>query len=291
MESFVGPLCDEVVEGVVPHAPESAEVAKFQAAIYGYYRSHGRKMPWRETSDPYSILVSEVMLQQTQVSRVAEKFTEFIAAFPDMATLHRASLQEVLAVWRGLGYNRRALALKTIAKQVVEELGGVLPPSLVDLMRLKGVGGSTAGAIMAFAFNQPVVFIETNIRTVFIHFFFPHELLVKDAKILPLIEEALDRENPRIWYWALMDYGAMLKKEGLDMNKRSAHHQTQTRFHGSLRQVRGSILKAVVQSPGLTDAELARETGFPPERIREGIEGLKSDGFIVCETGRYRVSG
>lgn len=291
MDGFIGPFSEEEAKGTAPHTPESAEIAEFRTAIYEYYESHGRKMPWRQTNDPYCILVSEVMLQQTQVGRVFEKFTEFIAEFPDMGTLHEASLQEVLAVWRGLGYNRRALALKAIAKQVVEDFHGVLPRSLADLMRLKGVGRSTAGAIMAFAYNQPVVFIETNIRTVFIHFFFPRDILVKDVQILPLVEATLDLANPRVWYWALMDYGTMLKKQGLEMNSRSAHHQTQSPFHGSLRQVRGRILKALVLSCGLTDAELAQETGFPPERIEEGIEKLKADGFIVCEEGHYRISG
>lgn len=270
-------------------AVESPDIARFQSTVYDHYRFQGRKMPWRETSDPYHILVSEVMLQQTQVGRVTEKFNRFIAEFPNIKALDRASLQDVLSVWQGLGYNRRALALKALARQVVEEFGGHLPCSLADLMRLKGIGRSTAGAIMAFAFNDPVVFIETNIRTVFIHFFFAHDLLVGDAQIMPLIEAALDRANPRVWYWALMDYGAMLKKSGLDMNARSTHYQKQGRFHGSVRQLRGRILKVLVSNPGLTGVEMAREVGFSEERTREGLERLEADGFIVCEGGRYRI--
>lgn len=267
------------------------EIDGFRKTIYDYYLSYGRKMPWRETTDPYHVLVSEVMLQQTQVGRVVEKFTEFITAFPDIATLNRASLREVLRVWQGLGYNRRALSLKAIAKRVMEGLGGVLPCSMDDLMRLDGIGRSTAGAIVAFAFNDPVTFVETNIRTVFIHCFFSDDVVVSDAQILPLIEATVDHKNPRVWYWALMDYGAMLKKNGLDMNAKSAHYQRQGRFHGSARQLRGRILKLLVVTPGITSAEIARETGFSLERITEGIERLKIEGFVLCEAGRYRIPG
>lgn len=247
-------------------------------------------MPWRETSDPYHILVSEIMLQQTQVGRVIKKFKEFIAAFPDIPALDRAPLQEVLSVWQGLGYNRRALALKAMAGQVTEEFGGVLPRSTADLTRLKGIGRYTAGAIMAFAFNEPAVFIETNIRTVFIHHFFAREEGVRDSRILPLVEATLDRENPRTWYWALMDYGAMLKKNGLHMNERSAHHQRQTPFHGSFRQLRGRILKALVSTTGLTLTQIAQETDLSADRISEGLQRLEAEGFIVSEGAHYRIS-
>jgi A/G-specific adenine glycosylase len=273
-------------------APSLDDLARneFQAIVYDHYRSHGREMPWRETNDPYHILVSEIMLQQTQVGRVIEKFKEFIAAFPDIPALDRAPLQEVLSVWQGLGYNRRALALKAMAGQVMEEFGGVLPRSAADLVRLKGIGRYTAGAIMAFAFNQPAVFIETNIRTVFIHHFFAHEEGVQDSHILPLVEATLDCENPRVWYWALMDYGAMLKKNGLDMNQRSAHHQRQTPFHGSFRQLRGRILKALVSTAGLTLTQLTQETGFPPDHVADGVQRLEAEGFIVSEGAHYRIS-
>ena len=262
----------------------------FQNVIYDHYRLHGRKMPWRETTEPYCILVSEIMLQQTQVARVVEKYRAFITAFPDISALDRASFQEVLSVWQGLGYNRRALALKSIARQVMEDFSGVLPCSLADLMLLKGIGRSTAGAIMAFAFNDPVVFIETNIRTVFIHHFFADDKVVGDSQILPLIVATLDHENPRVWYWGLMDYGAMLKRNGIDLNMKSAHYQKQISFHGSSRQMRGRILKALVSAPGLTQTEMACETGFPLHRIGEGVERLEAEGFIVCEAGRYRIS-
>jgi A/G-specific adenine glycosylase len=278
-------------EEQAPHVLENAKIAEFRTIIYDHYRSHGRKMPWRETRDPYHILVSEVMLQQTQVGRVVEKFAEFIAAFPDISALDRASFQEALSVWQGLGYNRRALALKVIAKQVIEDFAGVLPRSMAELMRLKGIGRSTAGAIMAFAFNDPVVFVETNIRTVFIHYFFADGSLVGDAQILPFIEATLDYENPRVWYWALMDYGSMLKKNGLDMNAKSLRYQRQTPFRGSFRQARGKILKALVSTPGLTNTEMADETGFAVERVKEAVERLETEGFVVCEAGRYRISG
>jgi A/G-specific adenine glycosylase len=280
----------QAVEGA-SGAPEAKQIEEFRVTIYDYYRSHGRKMPWRETSDAYHILVSEIMLQQTQVSRVVEKYPEFIAEFPNILALNDAPLQKVLAAWQGLGYNRRALALKAVAKQVVEVFGGRIPRSMTDLMLLKGIGASTAGAIAAFAFNDPAVFIETNIRTVFIHFFFPEKASVRDTEVLQIIEAALDRENPRTWYWALMDYGAMLKKNGLCMNAKSAHHQKQSPFHGSVRELRGRILKLLVDAPGITPMEVARETGFGIEKVRDGFERLETEGFIVSEAGRYRISG
>jgi len=165
-------------------------------------------MPWRETSDPYRILVSEIMLQQTQVQRVETKYKEFIAAFPAFPSLARAPLREVLRVWQGMGYNRRAIALRKIAQRVVAEYDGGLPDSVATLRTFPGIGAATAGAIVAFAFNKPTVFLETNSRRVFLHVFFAGRQRVKDSDILPLVETTLDREKPRQWYYALMDYGA-----------------------------------------------------------------------------------
>ena len=227
------------------------QVRQFRGIIYRHYRAHKRAMPWRQTKNPYHILVSEIMLQQTQVDRVMGKYGEFLAKFPDFETLARAPWPEVLAIWQGLGYNRRALALKRLAQGVMENWGGTLPTSAEDLRSLPGIGPATAGALLAFAFAQPVAFIETNIRRVFLHFFFADREGVTDREILPLVEETLDRKRVRDWYYALMDYGAELKGSFPNPNRRSAHYARQSPFAGSNREVRGFILKKLLEEPVL----------------------------------------
>jgi A/G-specific adenine glycosylase len=170
----------------------SAAIRSFRQKIYRYYRSHGRALPWRTTRNPYHILVSEIMLQQTQVERVLQKYPQFVTAFPDFKTLAKAPLRKILHVWQGMGYNRRALFLKKIAVAVVEKFNGRLPRTIEELMSLSGIGKNTAASISAFAFNKPVAFIETNIRSVFIHCFFQDQDDVNDREILPLVEKTLD---------------------------------------------------------------------------------------------------
>jgi A/G-specific adenine glycosylase len=265
-------------------------VRRFRRHIGRFFQDHGRRMPWRETSDPYRILISEIMLQQTPVARVAHKYEPFITAFPDLAALARAPLRDILAVWQGLGYNRRALALQRLARMVVAEFDGRLPDSVAALKTLPGIGPATAGALAAFAFQQPVVFIETNIRRVFLHFFFPGQSGVTDEEILPLVEQTLERRRPRLWYYALMDYGAMLKRTAPNANRRSAHHQGQGPFEGSDRQIRGLILKALLQSPALSREALAAAVGQSPGRTAGLIHTLCAEGFLEQEGARFRLA-
>jgi len=230
------------------------------------------------------------MLQQTQVERVIEKYQRFISAFPDFSSLSQASLHDVLSVWQGLGYNRRAIALKQIAHEVITKYDGILPSSADILIQLPGIGKATASAIAAFAFNQPVVFIETNIRRVFIHFFFQDRDNVKDSELLPLIEKALDQDNPRQWYYALMDYGVMLKKEVGNPNRKSFHYQRQAPFQGSRRQLRGLVLKVVLQAPKITESALIRKLKKEPKKIKETLKQLQMEGFIRKERNTYSIS-
>ncbi|MEJ2233891.1 MAG: hypothetical protein P8X67_08195 [Syntrophobacterales bacterium] len=266
------------------------EVEEFRQTIYQYYADHRREMPWRVSRDPYHIVVSEIMLQQTQVGRVLSKYEQFISTFPDFDSVSKAPLQEILNVWQGLGYNRRALALQKICQMVVTEYGGELPNCVETLQTFPGIGPATAGAICAFAFNQPTVFIETNIRRVFIHFFFPKKNGVKDKEILPLVERTLDTRSPRRWYHALMDYGAMLKNEEHNPNRRSAHYNRQPPFRGSDREIRGLILKTLLKKPDLTEAELVRLVDKSPERVRPIIAQLIIEGFIVRAENRLTIS-
>lgn len=264
--------------------------ALFREIVYGHYRGHGRSFPWRETRDPYAILVSEVMLQQTQVERVTGKFREFLAAFPDFPVLAAAPLQEVLAQWQGLGYNRRAVSLKRCAEVVVERWGGTLPACPEELQTLPGIGPYTARAIAAFAFDQPTVFVETNIRTVFIHLLFPEAEKVHDRELLPLVAAALDRDHPREWYSALMDYGAALKREHPNPSRRSVHHVRQAPFRGSNRETRGLLLKALLEQPGMTALELASSLGKDAEVLGKSLVQLCREGFLVSRGKRFFIA-
>jgi A/G-specific adenine glycosylase len=280
---------------VRPISPGPDEVIAFRAAILEHYLTHGRDLPWRRTRDPYKVLVSEMMLQQTQVGRVIEKYGPFVERFGDFTALAGAPLVEVLALWKGLGYNRRALFLSKIARIVVDYHGGVLPESPQELARLPGIGPNTAGAIAAFAFNRPVVFVETNIRAVFIHRFFEGSDRVRDDEILPLVAATLDREDPRRWYWALMDYGAALKAQGKNPGRRSAHYVRQAPFWGSDREIRGAILGLLIRADadnggdGLTGRTIVSTLTMDAARIRKNLAALIDEGFIVKVGRHYRI--
>ncbi len=262
----------------------------FQRTIWQYYKREGRDLPWRKTTDPYQILVSEIMLQQTQVERVIEKYEQFLSAFPDFPSLAQAPLKKVLSAWQGLGYNRRALALKYIAQDVMKMFHGIFPSSEEMLVKFPCIGKATAGAVAAFAFHKPSVFIETNIRRVFIHFFFRDKENVRDTDIFPLIEKTLDTSDPRQWYYALMDYGSMLAKQKQNPNRKSAHYQQQSPFKGSHRQLRGMVLRAIIAQPSVTESMLLKKLDKAPERVREALLQLQKEGFIQKKGRQFTIS-
>jgi A/G-specific adenine glycosylase len=258
----------------------SPAILAFRQMVLSHYEQHGRDMVWRNTTDPYQILVSEIMLQQTQVERVSTKFPEFIRAFPDFTTLANAPPGQVLTVWQGMGYNRRAIALQKCAIRVMNEYDGILPADVDILATFPGIGRATASSIAAFAFNMPVVFIETNIRRVFIHFFFIGTDTVSDTDILPLVEQTLYRNNPRVWYWALMDIGSALKKTVANPNRRSVHYTKQSPFEGSDRKIRGALLKIVLKEHFLTEEEIIARVAGDRQRARRILCALEEEGFI-----------
>lgn len=261
---------------------DSQKLHVFRREILWYWRAHGRDFPWRRTRNPYRILISEIMLQQTQTERVLSKYRAFLRAFPNFGALERANLREVLFLWQGLGYNRRAVALKKLARAVVGEYGGKLPRNPALLNKFPGVGPATAGAIAAFAYNLPVVFIETNIRRVFIHFFFPRRRRVDDREILPLVEKTLDRKYPCRWYWALMDYGAMLGSRGAvrNPNRKSAHYRIQASFRGSRRELRGKVLRTLLELGPMTIKRLGGHLGRLPHEARVVLEAMCREGLL-----------
>jgi A/G-specific adenine glycosylase len=266
-------------------------ILAFRSKVYQYYRATPRPMPWRKTDDPYRILVSEIMLQQTQVERVKLKYAEFLSAFPTVEALAQAALSDVLMVWQGLGYNRRAIALQRCAEEIVTHWGGLFPPSIEGLQSLPGIGPYTARAVAAFAFGVADPLIETNIRTLFIHFFFHGHEQVSDRQIMPLIAATLDRDNPREWYYALMDYGVLLKQKNSNPGRRSTHHVQQSRFEGSNRQQRSRLLRAVMDQPGITLEELWRMLSAERSEVERNLEALEREGFLERHEAGYRIAG
>jgi len=267
-----------------------SKIDRFQAAIRSYYRQSARKLPWRSTDNPYEILVSEFMLQQTQVHRVVSRYHAFLERFPTVYSLAAGPLNDVLRIWSGLGYNRRALAVYRTANVLSKSHGGVIPDSLEELVKLPGIGPATAGAICAFAHNQPVVFIETNVRRVFIHFFFKKIHSVHDKDIIPLVGQTLDRKDPRNWYYALMDFGSMLKDLAANPNRKSTHYKRQGPFENSDRQIRGTIIRCLLTQGPLCKDDLARSIGFDENRTNLMVQQLLSEGFLVSKGNEISVA-
>ena len=264
-------------------------VSAFRTLIYRYYYNHGRDLPWRRTNNAYYIFVSELMLQQTTVERVLKKYPEFIKVFPNFQSLYTSSLKDVMAMWSGLGYNRRALALKKSAHILIDDFEGTLPADPDKLITLPGVGKATASALCAFAFNYPSVFVETNIRAVYIHLFFNEKETVKDSGLLPLVDITLDKTNPRHWYYALMDYGVVLKKIYKNPSQKSAHYHRQSPFEGSNRQKRSMIVKALLAHSQLTESEISKLLNQSPEEVQKNLVQLEKEGMIKRKNNAYTI--
>jgi A/G-specific adenine glycosylase len=261
---------------------------EFKKKIWDYYRKNGRSLPWRKTTDPYKILVSEIMLQQTQVDRVIPKYKAFLKKFPTIKKLAIAEGREVLALWSGLGYNRRALNLKRAGEAIVSKHKGKFPKTKTVLIELPGIGPYTAGAVSAFAWNNPEVFIETNIRRVYIHFFFSKKKSVHDKDILSLVEQTVDKKNPREWYWALMDYGSMLKRTMANPNRKSAHYTKQSKFKGSVREVRGRVLRELLSQKKVSRTVLQKDASI--EQFNRAVDGLIKEGLIKKSRDFYTLT-
>ena len=255
------------------------KIEQFQELVWQKGQELYRDMPWREDTRPYYVLVSELMLQQTQVSRVIPKFEAFVEAFPNEHTLANASLADVLRLWQGLGYNRRAKYLHDAAKMISNELDGEWPATAEALMKLPGVGVNTAGAIMTYAYNQVSPFIETNVRTVYFFHFFDTEEAIKDAQIQDILRETTDPEHPREFYWALMDYGAWLKASGVRNIAMSHGYKKQSPLEGSVRQVRGRIIAELAEQD-MSEARLKQKIEAD-DRFDIALQGLIRDGLIV----------
>lgn len=248
-------------------------------------------MPWRSAEadggfDPYKIWLSEIMLQQTQVARVIPKFEQFLKRFPDVQSLAAAPLADVLVLWSGLGYNRRAKYLHDAARRVVSDHNGKFPQSVAELSALPGVGKNTAGAILAYAHNEPVVFIETNIRSVLILYFFENQDSVTDAQLREVAQAVLDEKNPREWYWALMDYGSHLKSTAGNHARRAKSYVKQSKFEGSRRKVRGQVMRRLVDGPAELDA---LQNFVNDERLPLVLDALVGEQLVYFDGVNYRL--
>lgn len=258
-----------------------------------------RDLPWRNVDDPYAVLVSEIMLQQTQVARVGRFWERFLAAFPTVDALAAAAVPDVLELWQGLGYNRRALALKRTADICAATGEGRLPATYEGLLALPGIGPATAAGVMAFAHRAPGVYLETNVRAVFIHELFPGRDAVGDRELEPLVAAAAFHPaaaaDPRRWYYGLLDYGAHLKATGVNPTRRAAAYSRQSAFEGSRRQKRAWIVRRVLAAPEGVEPSRVLEELTAAER-KAGRDGVAADLFasivddLVAE-GFFRREG
>ncbi len=268
-----------------------ADLAAFIRVIRDQYRVGRRSFPWRETRDAYPIFVSELMLQQTRTDRVLGKWEPFLRRFPSWQALAAAETGELYRMWKGLGYNRRALYLRECARIILERWGGRVPDDPAVLRTLPGIGAATAGSLCAFIHDKPVPFIETNIRRVFIHFFFGYETEVSDPEILPLVEATMDEDSPREWYYALMDYGAFLGKGIPNPNRKSSGYVKQGKFEGSNRHLRGRLLSRLSDGGPADASTLAVDLGVDVETIGLPLSGLIRDGFVRECDGLFGIGG
>ena len=291
----------------------SEGIEAFRERVYLAGRELYRDLPWRRTRDPYAIWVSEAMLQQTQVSRVDGRWQSWLDRFPSVDALAAATSADVLAEWQGLGYNRRALALWRAAREICENHAGVMPYDEADLRALPGIGPATAAGIRAFAFDLSGVYLETNVRAVFLHELFPGAEGVPDSALRPLVAEACPDDSlaiagadapcsPRTWYYALLDYGAHLKRTFPNPSRRSRENVRQSRFEGSHRQKRAVLVRLLLAAgvEGVSAIDAALElTEFEAKAGRVAVseaaafgilEELAAEGFChEMAPGRWAV--
>lgn len=260
---------------------DDTTIRSFQQTILSFYEENGRDLPWRQTQDPYKIWVSEVMLQQTQVSRVIPKYTSWVDDYPTIPSLANATFKDVLQHWNGLGYNNRARWLHNAAQRLADENTG-LPRDEDALQDLPGIGPYTARAIKIFAYNDDVVTVDTNIRRVLLSELGLDEDL-KEQDLYDVARQALPRGKSRKWHNALMDYGAMV----------ATSHETgispttsQSAFDGSVRQVRGEILRRLQEQA----VERHRVEDVYPERAEQAIQGLIDDEMIEIDGSKLRLA-
>lgn len=282
--------------------PNQQQLDQFKQTVWSQGRAQWRDLPWRNIDDAYAVLVSEVMLQQTQVVRVLDYWPRFLSLFPTLDALAAADTALVLEQWQGLGYNRRALALKRCAEICSDTYDGILPSTYDELIALPGIGKATAAGVRAFAYQQPGIYLETNVRTVFLHELFADQEGISDKDIEPLVDLTCSEDDPRGWYYALLDYGAYLKQTFPNPSRRSKHYTKQSKFEGSRRQKRAEVVRIVLASEeeGITFGDVAHELDAfeikhkrnppAPDLLESILADLVEEGFFTYDarSERYR---
>lgn len=282
--------------------PNQQQLDQFKQTVWSQGRAQWRDLPWRNIDDAYAVLVSEVMLQQTQVARVLDYWPRFLSLFPTLDALAAADTALVLEQWQGLGYNRRALALKRCAEICSDTYDGILPSTYDELIALPGIGKATAAGVRAFAYQQPGIYLETNVRTVFLHELFADQEGISDKDIEPLVDLTCSEDDPRGWYYALLDYGAHLKQTLPNPSRRSKHYVKQSKFEGSRRQKRAEVVRIVLASEeeGITFGDVAHELDafeikhkrnpLAPDLLESILADLVEEGFFTYDarSERYR---
>lgn len=256
---------------------------EFNTFLKQYYKEKKRILPWRENINSYYIFVSEFMLQQKQVSRVINYFNSFIEKFPTFKALSQAPQSAILESWSGLGYNRRAMYLHQGAKIITEQYKEFIPDSVEILKKIKGIGEYTASALVTYSYNRPTLFVETNIRTVCFSIFEQYfsEEKISDKQLIELIEQIIDKENPREWYYAMMDLGIELKKILPKAHlKKSSSYQKQSLFVGSMRAIRGKIIKILTNNNQQKVIRKELELLCNDQRADSCITNLIKEGLI-----------
>lgn len=256
---------------------------QFHQKIFSWWDENRRTFPWRETTDPYLIMVSEIMLQQTQASQVSSKYSEFVEKFPTAKKLAIASKADILTIWSGLGYNRRALWLQEAAR-TISELGD-FPQTPEELIKLKGIGAYAARSILIFAFNFDIATVDTNIRRILIAENFAYEE-TSEKQLFEIATELLPLGKSRDWHNALMDYGAtFLTSRKAGISPTSKH----ICFKGSDREKRGQILKFVLENKEASISDLRKLLRTNKAHLDAILEKMIKEGLLTKTEGNYYV--
>lgn len=274
------------------HHLSKKKISTIQTTVLDWYKTNKRNLPWRSTRDPYHILVSEIMLQQTQVSRVIPKYEEFLKRFPTVGKLASVSSAEVIRAWKGLGYNRRALNLQRAARVIVGEHNGKVPSDLEALRELPGIGRYTAGAIRNFASGIDTPAVDTNVKQ-FLDHFVPASAARTENDYYDLAEQLMPEGKAREWLHAVMDYSALvLKSNKVTGSTLRVEPRKSEPFVGSNRYLRGRIidrLRDQAQTASALFAAIAKPIDVEQGRFQALVTALQSEGFLTRKGRTLRL--
>jgi A/G-specific adenine glycosylase len=260
------------------------KIRRFQKKIFSFYEKNKRDLPWRKTADPYKILLSEFMLQQTQVTRVVFYYNKWLRKWPTIHALASASLPEVLEMWMGMGYNTRAVNLHRTARKIIADFHGDVLQAMKQYKELPGIGRYTSQAVQIFSTNADLVTVDTNIRRILIsEFSLPSKM--PDKLLWSMAEQCLPLGKSRDWHNALMDYGSLhltAKKTGIKPKTRQTH------FEGSNRQIRAKILRCLLQKT-MSLSELEKTIKIEQKRLRPILEKMMDENIIIKRNATYQL--